>query len=266
MTDAAGDIAQGQFGTQVETRRSDELGVLGSSLNHMAGRLHEFVTGQKRFLGDIAHELCSPLARMELARGILDQRGDAKQHAYVEDVREEVRLMSGLVNELLSFSKAGVRGPDIELRPMGLAELIRAAVAREARDNAAVEVEADPAIMVFAEPELLTRAIGNVLRNAIRYAGAAGPIRIRANAFRDRVVLTVANHGPGVPEEALHRLFDPFFRPETARTRETGGTGLGLAIVKSCVEACGGTVSARNGASSGLKVELRLCRAADEAG
>ena len=89
----------------------------------MSARLREFFTGQKRFLGDIAHELCSPLARMEMALGILDQRADEKQRAYVADVREEVRHMSGLVNELLSFSKAGVRGRNVELSAVPLAEL-----------------------------------------------------------------------------------------------------------------------------------------------
>lgn len=262
MMRAAGDIAQGRFDTPIDARRSDELGQLGASLNHMADRLNEYVTGQKRFLGDVAHELCSPLARMELALGVLDQRADDKQRAYVEDVREEVRHMSGLVNELLSFSKAGVQGRDVALSAVPLAEIARAVVGREARDHAQVNVDIAPTLHVLAEPDLLARALGNVVRNAIRYAGDSGPIRIAAEERSGEIALTVTDHGPGVPPETLHRLFDAFFRPEAARTRETGGAGLGLAIVKTCIEACGGKVTARNIEPHGLEIEMRLQRSA----
>lgn len=262
MTGAAGQMAQGQFGTRVGTNRSDELGRLGESLNHMAGRLGEYVTGQKRFLGDIAHELCSPLARMEMALGILEQRSGEQQHGYVNDVREEVRHMSSLVNELLSFTKAGLRSKEIELRPIALAEVCARVIAREAQDHTDLVVNVDSGMEVLADPDLLARAIANVVRNAIRYAGKAGPIAIAATARGGEVFLSITDRGPGVPEDALHRILDPFYRPETARTREGGGTGLGLAIVKSCVEACGGSVEVKNVEPSGLEITMRLRRAA----
>ena len=257
MTGAAGHMAQGQFGVRVGTRRRDELGQLGESLNHMAGRLGEYVTGQKRFLGDIAHELCSPLARMEMALGVLEQQANEKQQGYVTDVREEVRQMSSLVNELLSFSKAGLRAKDIELRPVPLAELCEKAVAREAQGKTDIAVKVDAALKVLADPDLLARAIGNILRNAVRYAGDAGPIVLGATVRGADVILAITDSGPGVEPETLHRLFDPFYRPETARTREGGGAGLGLAIVKSCIEACGGTVAVKN-ARPGLEVTMTL--------
>jgi two-component system sensor histidine kinase CpxA len=281
MTGTAESIAQGRFEAPVNTPRADELGRLGSALNHMSARLREYFTGQKRFLGDIAHELCSPLARMELALSILEQRADEKQRDYVEDVREELRHMSELVHELLSFSKAGVGGKNVELKPVPLAELTGRVVAREAKERGGVIVDVPIALTALAEPDLLARALGNVIRNAFRYAaplsadGAsysyrptvqtdgrpAGPITVSARDHGEHVSLLVTDCGPGVPEEALHRLFDPFFRPESARTRETGGAGLGLAIVKSCVEACGGSVTVRNVQPSGLQVEFELRRA-----
>ena len=260
MTRAAGAIADGNFDTWVEGRRADELGRLGTSLNHMALRLREFFSGQKRFLGDIAHELCSPLARMEMALGVLDQRADDKQRPYIEDVRDEVRQMSALVNELLSFSKAGVRGREVELRTLPLAELARGVIAREAAGREDLVLEISDQLRVLAEPELLARALGNVIRNAVRYAGEAGAIHVGALARGEEIVVSVTDHGPGVPPESLHRLFDPFFRPEAARTREGGGAGLGLAIVKSAVEACGGSVSVHNVKPHGLQVEMRLQR------
>ncbi len=285
MTGAAAAIAQGSFETHVDTPRSDELGRLGSALNYMSGRLREFFTGQKRFLGDIAHELCSPLARMEMALGILEQRADEKQRDYVTDVREELRHMSELVHELLSFSKAGVGGRNVQLKPVPLAELTGRAVARETKEHGGVIVDVPGSLVVLAEADLLGRALGNVIRNALRYASPVsadadhysyrpttqgdgrpgGPITVSARDRGERVVISVTDCGPGVPEEALHRLFDPFFRPESARTRETGGAGLGLAIVKSCVEACGGTVAVRNVKPSGLQVEFELQRVQGQA-
>ena len=283
MTGAAEAIAQGRFETHVESARTDELGRLATALNDMAARLREFFSGQKRFLGDIAHELCSPLARMEMALGILEQRAaDDTARGYVADVREEARHMSALVTELLSFSKAGIGGRNVELQPVSLAEIAARLTARESRDHGAIVLDVPAALTVLAEPDLLARALGNVIRNAVRYAapvgatgeGAhsfrplqhadgrpAGPIIVAARTSGAQVIITVTDSGPGVPEAALHRLFDPFFRPEAARTRETGGAGLGLAIVKSCVEACGGTVTARNVQPTGLQVEFTLGRA-----
>lgn len=283
MTGAAEEIAQGRFETQVESTRGDELGRLAASLNDMAARLREFFTGQKRFLGDIAHELCSPLARMEMALGILEQRAaDDEARSYVADVREEARHMASLVNELLSFSKAGIGGRSVQLQPVPLAALAARLVARETREHGGIVLDVPAELAAFAEPDLLARALGNVIRNAVRYAapvsatgeGAhsfrplqhadgrpAGPIVVAARSSGAQVVITVTDSGPGVSEDALHRLFDPFFRPEAARTRETGGAGLGLAIVKSCIEACGGSVTARNVQPSGLQVEFTLGRA-----
>ena len=262
MTGAAGQMAQGQFGTRVDTKRHDELGRLGESLNHMADRLGEYVTGQKRFLGDIAHELCSPLARMEMALGVLEQRAAEEQIGHVNDVREEVHQMSSLVNELLSFSKAGLRAKELELRPVPLAELCRRVIAREAEGKADISVNVDAGVKVLGDPDLIARAVGNVLRNAVRYAGSAGPIALTATARGGDVDIAITDSGPGVPPETLHRLFDPFYRPESARTREGGGSGLGLAIVKSCMEACGGGVTVRNVKPSGLEVSMTLHRAA----
>ncbi|MFM8359998.1 MAG: sensor histidine kinase [Verrucomicrobiota bacterium] len=261
MTEATERVAEGRFDAVVETRRSDELGRLGGAINRMTGRLGGFVTGQKRFLGDIAHELCSPLARMEMALGVLEQRADARQAEYVEDVREEVRHMSGLVNELLSFSKAGLRGRDLPLARVEVAWLVDRVAAREGLAADGLRLDVPAGLAVEAEPELLARALGNLLRNAQRYAGPAGPIEVSARPQGDRVQLIVADHGPGVAPAELARLGEPFYRPDAARTREEGGAGLGLAIVRSCVEACRGSVALANRQPTGFQATLTLVRA-----
>jgi two-component system sensor histidine kinase CpxA len=261
VTVATEQVAEGRFEVAVNERRGDELGRLGGAVKRMAGRLEGFVTGQKRFLGDIAHELCTPLARMEMALGVLEQRADARQLEYVNDVRDEVRHMSGLVNELLSFSKASLKARELPLTAVSLRALAAQVIAREAAASDAIEVEVPDELTAKAEPELLARAVGNLVRNALRYAGHAGPIRLSAAARGAEVILSVTDEGPGVPTESLTRLTEPFYRPDAARTREQGGVGLGLAIVKSCVEACRGQLTFRNRSPRGFEAEIRLERA-----
>ncbi len=257
LTDATGRIAEGHFDVRVDERRRDELGRLGAEINSMAARLDGFVTGQKRFLGDVAHELCSPLARMQMALGILEQNARDASQDYTKDVREEVQEMSSLVNELLSFSKASLHNKAIQLLRVPLGELARRVAAREGGGEK-VRVEIPDDLFALAEPDLLARALANLVRNALRYAGDAGPILIAAAAVEEEVAVSVSDSGPGVPEDALQKIFDPFYRLEASRSRETGGVGLGLAIVKTCVEACQGAVTATNRQPSGLQVTLRL--------
>jgi two-component system, OmpR family, sensor histidine kinase CpxA len=258
MTRATEQISEGRFDARVDERRGDELGRLGQAVNRMAVRLAGFVSGQKRFLGDIAHELCSPLARIQVALGILEQRADEKQKAYVNDLREEVEQMSRLVNELLSFSKTALTPQEIKLEPVNLVATVRRVLESEAVQNSQVQIQIPDSLSVLAQSELLSRALANLVRNAVRYAGQAGPITLSAFRKDAAVVITVADQGPGVPEDSLQQVFDPFFRAEPSRSRDTGGVGLGLAIVKTCVEACQGTVSARNRAPQGLEVQILL--------
>ena len=258
LTAATGQIAEGRFEVRVSARRRDELGRLGAEINSMAARLDGFVAGQKRFLGDVAHELCSPLARMQIALGILEQRAEAAQQDYVKDVREDVQEMSNLVNELLSFSKASLREKTIELQRVSLAELARRVAAREAGSADRVQVQIDDDLTALAEPDLLARALANLVRNALRYAGDAGPVLVTAERVEQGVAVRVSDAGPGVPAAALQKIFDPFYRLEASRSRDTGGIGLGLAIVKTCVEACQGRVTASNREPSGLQVEILL--------
>jgi two-component system sensor histidine kinase CpxA len=259
LTAATARIAEGDFTLRVPENRRDEIGDLGSSINTMADRLVGHANEQKRFLGDIAHELCSPLARMQATAGLIEHQISLEvNQRYAQRLARELRHMSDLVSELLSFSKAAEKR-NIELQPVKLAPLLQRVLDREAAFDAPLDDMAK--LEVLAEPELLARAIGNVLRNAIRYAGEDVPIHIEADTTEEHVTIRISDEGPGVPPEALPRLFDAFYRPDPARARETGGAGLGLAIVKSCVEACQGTVSVKNRTPHGLEVSIQLINA-----
>ena len=258
MTQATGRIAEGRFDQRVKSHRRDELGALAHSVNSMAERLAGFVSGQKRFLGDIAHELCAPLARIQLALGILEQRTGDKNKDSVQDLREEVEHMSSLVNELLSFSRASLGSAKIELQPVRLLRVAEEAAKREADGNDQIRLEVPSDLYALAEPDLLVRALSNLLRNSLRYAGQAGPITVSAQKEGRQVLLIVTDCGPGVPEAELARIFDPFYRVDPSRNAATGGGGLGLAIVKTCIEVCQGSVHCENRSPSGLETTISL--------
>ncbi|HKA00468.1 MAG TPA: HAMP domain-containing sensor histidine kinase [Candidatus Solibacter sp.] len=258
MDRATAHIAEGRFDTQVAVNRSDELGDLGAQINRLAARLDSFVKNQKRFLGDIAHELCAPIARVQFAVGILEQKAGDEQRPRVAALYEEVQEMSALVNELLSFSKAGLNPETVPLAAVDVGAAVDRAAARETFAGASIETKIPAGLTALANEGFLVRALSNVLRNAVRYAGKSGPITASAERAGGDLEIHIADSGPGLPESELEQIFAPFYRPEAARTRETGGAGLGLAIVKTCVEACGGTVAAHNRQPSGLEIVIRL--------
>ncbi len=249
-------IAEGEFSARVELDRRDEIGQLGHSVNRMAERLDTLVNGQKRFLGDAAHELGSPLGRLQVATEILETHADPALQPQIADVREEVQHMSALVNELLAFTKAGLQAHLTALAPVPLAPLVQRVLARE---DPALRVTAHLAeeVTALADPALLERALGNLVRNALRYA-PAGAISLTVGVKGERATITVADEGPGVPDAALARLGEPFYRPDAARTSEAGGTGLGLAIVRASIAANRGSVTFRNRTPHGFEATIAL--------
>jgi two-component system sensor histidine kinase CpxA len=261
LTSATEQIAEENFTVRIEEKRSDEIGQLGKSINHLAERLAGFVTGQKRFLGDISHELNSPLARMNWALSILETKIRDEDQKYIEDVREEIQLMSKLVGELLSYSKAGIKGTAVRLENIDVREIVKETVGREKLYQNKIKIEIKKDIKVQANRKLLARALSNVISNAIRYGEKEGEIKITARRKNEMVEIRIADSGEGVPEKELGRIFDPLYRVERDRARQTGGTGLGLAIVKTCIEACEGKASAKNLSPKGFEVTLTLMTA-----
>ncbi|MCX6858220.1 MAG: HAMP domain-containing sensor histidine kinase [Verrucomicrobia bacterium] len=253
LNTAAGRIAHGHFDERIENQRNDELGELSTSVNAMAAQLGDYMTQQRRITADVAHELCSPIARMQMALGVVEQRSTPDQATYLQKLDRELQHMAKLVEEVLAFTKAETI-PDREMpEDIDLREMLQNVLAREAPDNGIQLNIGD--IKLHSLRGALDRAIGNVVRNAVRYAA---DIEIHAKAENERIIIQILDRGPGVPEEAVSRLFEPFYRPEAARGRNTGGSGLGLAITKRCIEACGGIVTARNREGGGLVVCIEL--------
>ena len=259
LAGATAKIAKGDFSAKVDIRRADELGQLGKSLNRMSDQLEGYVNGQKRFLRDAAHELRSPLGRMQAALGNIQENPVSPEMApLLDDLREEIEHMSSLTSDLIAFAREEVAAAKLSIVPVGLQAVAQRAVAKENPDGLRdVRVQVDEGIRVLAHGESLFRGLSNAVRNAIHHAGDAGPITLRAARTENHTLVTVSDNGPGLPEEALEMIFTPFYRLDVSRNRSTGGNGLGMSITRTCAENCGGTVHCRN-ANPGLEVVFTL--------
>ena len=257
LTSAAESISEGDFMVEVASKRMDELGRLSRAVQRMANRLDDYLKGQKRFLGDIAHELCSPLARLRMSVAVLEQKIPSGNRQDLDSLNEEAEQLSQLINELLDFSKASIAVEALPTHRIDVAALFSELAGRDGIGGN-FEIHCPAELKITANSDLLRRALGNVIRNAQRYAGEGGPIELRAENIGDTVLFEVRDRGPGIPEEWLERVFEPFSRPEKARTREAGGAGLGLAIAKTCAEGMGGRIRAENRDGGGLTVCLEM--------
>lgn len=259
-------LAEGDLGARVDAAvesRRDEIGALARDFNAMAARIQGLVSAQQRLVRDVSHELRSPLARMQVALELARQRAAAGGgNEPLERIGREAERLERMVQQLLTLSRleAGVPGGGWESVDMAL-------VAGEVAEDAAFEastrrvrvvVEASGACPVAGDPGMLRSAVDNLLRNAISFSPDDGEVRVGVSAEGAEVTVRVADCGPGVPDEHLSALFEPFFRVEQARDRERGGVGLGLAIAARAVQLHRGSIGARTRDEGGLEVTVRL--------
>ena len=264
------ELAEGNLSARVATKlakRRDEVGQLGRDFNVMAERLESMVKAQQRLLGDISHELRSPLARLGVALGLARQRSGAEANGALDRIERESDNLNEMISQLLTLTRLESGTDGRKRTDVDLAELVRE-VAEDAdyearSQNRAVQVVSSDKCSIAGVEELLRSAVENVVRNAVRYTpeGTAVEVALRKqNGGSDNfAVISVRDRGNGVPEDALEKIFRPFYRAEDARDRQSGGgTGLGLAITERAVRMHGGTVEATNASGGGLAVEMRL--------
>jgi two-component system sensor histidine kinase CpxA len=217
------------------------------------------VDAERRLLLDISHELRSPLARLRVAVELA--RSGQNRDAHLDRIDKEAERLNSLVGGLLQVTRAEGDPDSLRREPVRLDRLLEELVADSSLEAQSLGsqvrlINAQPAT-VQGDPELLRRAIENVIRNAIRHAPEGTEVEASLEAADGRPVLRIRDYGPGVPEEALPRIFDAFYRVETDRDRASGGAGLGLSIARRAVELHKGTIRARN-TEPGLLVEIDL--------
>jgi two-component system sensor histidine kinase CpxA len=244
------------------SRRHDEMAELMRDFDRMAERLENLVNAQSRLLTDISHELRSPLARLNVALELARQRSGPEAGSALDRIDRETNRLNELIQKLLTIARLEAGNESIEKVPVHL----DAAFEAQAR-RCQVEATVAEGCVVLGSPSLLHSAIENVVRNAIRYTGEGTSVEVRLeqgvglegdSVYGPEAVVRVTDSGPGVPEDALDKLFRPFYRIDDARGRQTGGVGLGLAITDRAVRLHGGTIKAANRPQGGLVVEIRL--------
>lgn len=250
LTVAARGVEEHGFTEVVEVSGDDEISHLTRAFNQMVRTQAQMQEERRAAIGDIAHELRTPLANirawLEAARdGIAD-----KDEELVGSLLEEATLLQRTVDDLQLLSQVDAGRLELELREVPLLPLLRqvqAALSGPA-DVAHVSIELDcPDVMVVVDPDRLRQVMQNLVSNAVRHSFPGGSITVTAAAETDaQLRIDVIDHGAGIDPEDLPRVFDRFWRAEKSRSRAAGGSGLGLAIVRQLVEAHGGTVGARS--------------------
>jgi two-component system sensor histidine kinase CpxA len=252
-------FGRGDLSARVNSTRRDELGQLAAAFDRMAGRIETLLAAERRLLLDISHELRSPLARLGVAVELARSGDDTG--AALNRIQKESDRLNALVGQLLQVTRAEGDPDSLRRDPIRLDQLVQQMVDDSRLEASAhgcgLKYETREAITVSGDPELLRRAVENVIRNAIRYSPRESDVEVRLARNNGKVVVDVRDRGPGVPEEALPRLFDAFYRVEPDRGRASGGIGLGLSIARRAIELHKGSIRAKN-ARPGLEVEMEL--------
>lgn len=263
LRETTGALASGDLGARIENPvlgRSDEFGHLARDFNDMADRVELLIENQRRLLGDVSHELRSPLARLNVALELARQKTGSEVAGDLDRIELESSRLNDLIARLLELTRLEY-GPG-ECVPIDLDALTEEVAADADFEASGVRVRFNGSqaggVAVMAHADSLSSAIGNVIRNAVFFTGPGTDVDVVVSGQDDFARVSVADRGPGVPEGELGKIFDVFYRIEDARERSRGGAGLGLAIAAKAVKRHGGTISAINRDGGGLEVEILL--------
>ena len=249
----------GDLTVRVNTSRKDEIGEVGRAFDRMAERIATLLTAERRLLQDISHELRSPLARLSFAAELARTADD--REAGIARMKKEIARLTDLVGGLIQVTRAEGDPAAGNSESLRLDELLALVV-----DDCHLEADARGCRIAFSaageltmhgDREVLRRAVENVVRNAIRYTPAGSSVDVQLDATSGAARISVRDYGPGVPDEALPKIFQPFFRVDDSRHTATGGVGLGLAIASRAIGLHHGKLWAEN-SHPGLRVCMEL--------
>jgi two-component system sensor histidine kinase CpxA len=257
-------LSSGQLEARVahaSLQRRDELGELAYTFDRMATRLGTALQAKEQLLRDVSHELRSPLTRMRLAAALLRNRMDAP--AELDRLETDIARLDELIEDILAISRLQAEPSSLKKELVDLRHLLERIAtdanfeAKEKGCRLEWEIGETPC-MLSLDTQWTSAAIENVVRNAIRYTKEASPVSITLEQKAHEVCLAVCDAGPGIPENQLAQIFEPFYRVERDRGRTSGGTGLGLAIAARVLAAHGGRIEAQNrsGYEQGLIIRM----------
>ncbi|MDB5100087.1 MAG: two-component sensor histidine kinase [Cyanobacteria bacterium RYN_339] len=258
MVAVANRLGAGDLDTPVAINRRDEFGTLERAFETMRSEVKRTMDQKERLLIDVSHEIRGPLSRMTLALPLLRQQGMGGP--ILDLFAREMKAADDLLERVLQLGR-GLRSASLQAEPLDLADLAeQLAVDREivaGQHGVKLTTACEPAT-VLGDGPALSIAMANLVDNALKYTGAGGNIRIVTAVEGSQAVFRVIDDGPGIAADHLPYLFEPFYRPDDSRSRETGGTGLGLSIVRNIARAHGGDATLTSNEGQGTTAEIRL--------
>jgi two-component system, OmpR family, sensor histidine kinase CpxA len=259
----AGRIADGDLSVRASPAigsRKDELADLARDFDRMADRIQALLRKQQELLGDISHELRSPLTRLNVSLELV-RRGEADAMARMQ---VDLDRLDALIGQILTLTRLQTRGDHKTETPVNLRAILES-VAEDARfevqeDGKSVVISRADECWLKADPALLRSCLENVVRNAIHYTKPQTEVALSLDLVDDgsSARILVSDHGQGVPINVLDRIFEPFYRVTEGREHQTAGTGLGLSIAQRIAIVYGGSICARNRDGGGLEIEILL--------
>jgi len=257
-------LAEGELNTRVGDKvgmRRDELAKLAKDFDVMAERIESLITSQQRLSRDVSHELRSPLARMNVALEIAKQKSNGDTLPFLDRIETESNRLNEMISRLLTLARLETGSPGFERSEIDLKPLVEQVVSdADFEANAvgkSVTITHADNCRIMGNEELVGSAVENVLRNAVRYTRDGTAVEVSLKSSNGSAIVSVQDHGGGVPDDELQNLFRPFYRVGEARDRNSGGTGLGLAIAEQAIKVHKGRIQARN-LGDGLSVEIRF--------
>jgi two-component system sensor histidine kinase BaeS len=256
-------MADGDYAVRVETTSRDELGQLVEDFNRLGNALERQESVRRNFMADISHELRTPIAVLRAELEALQDGVRPVTREALASLHAEIERLRMLVDDVHDLSLADVGGLSYRFETVDLGaaarEVLHNAAARLRSRGLAAELSEPPApVLVRADERRLHQLLANLLENSLRYTHEGGRIRVTVADSGKRARVVWEDSPPGVPDDALPRLFERLYRVEGSRSRERGGSGLGLAICESIASAHGGGIGARHSELGGLAVVLDL--------
>jgi signal transduction histidine kinase len=269
LEDAARALGEGRTDVRADEAGGDEVSALSTTFNKMADDLHVRATAlaeadrvRRQLLADVSHELMTPLSGI---RGYIETLGmpeikldDDTRRRYLGIVDEETHKLESIIGDLLDLARLEGGGDTLEFEPVLVDDLFRRVADRhqpQLRDRAVTltTASAPGTPLVYGDPDRLEQALQNVAANAIRHTPSGGTVSLKAEPVDDRVKITIADTGQGIPPEHISHVFDRFYKADKSRsgTRLPSGSGLGLSIVRAIVLRHGGTVQVSNASGGG---------------
>jgi two-component system sensor histidine kinase BaeS len=263
LAGGAGMLAEGRFDVRLPASRSDELGELARHFNTLAQRLDSAESARRQWVADTSHELRTPLA---VLRAQLEAIQDGVRSAgpdTVDAMLRQVLALNKLIDELYALARADVGALDVKPERLDLWQLACGqARAFEARLQAAgLQLDIGPPpprALVMADPDRMRQVLDNLLENSLRYTAAGGRVRVTAELKGAALHLHLDDSAPGVPDEALGRLAQRFYRVDASRSRAHGGAGLGLALCRRLLEAQGASLRFAHAPLGGLRATIAI--------